>query len=86
MTFKLELFDLYDSHNRLLEYFQGYTYTIRHVKYPGFARSLQVLARSTGMHKFYVAVVNKMIKMFPFHDDALRYLAALNSDPVLRQS
>ena len=30
------------------------------------------------VRKFYVRVVNKMIKIFPFHDDVFRDLAALN--------
>ena len=38
------------------------------------------------MRIFYVAVVNKIIKIFPFHDDVLMVLAALNPDPVLRVS
>ena len=33
---------------------------------------------------FYVTVVNKMIKIFPFHDDVLRDLVALNPDPTLQ--
>ena len=35
------------------------------------------------MSKFYVAVVNKI---FPFHDDILGDLAALNLDPALLES
>jgi len=38
------------------------------------------------VRKFYVAVVNKMIKIFPFHDDVLRDLTALNPDPALQGS
>ena len=38
------------------------------------------------VRKFYVAVVTKMINIFPFHDDVLRDLAALNPDPALRES
>ena len=38
------------------------------------------------MRKFYVAVVNMVIKIFPFHDDVLGDLAALNPDPALRES
>ena len=38
------------------------------------------------VRKFYVAVVNKMVNIFPFHDDVLRDLAALNPDPALRES
>ena len=38
------------------------------------------------VRKFYVAVVNKMIKIFPFHDDVLRNLAVVNPDPALRES
>ena len=36
--------------------------------------------------RFYIAIVNKMINIFPFHDDVLRDLAALNPDPALRES
>jgi len=35
------------------------------------------------VRKFYVAVVNKTIKIFPFHDDVLRDLAALSASGVL---
>ena len=38
------------------------------------------------VRRFYVAVVNKMVNIFPFHDDMLRDLAALNPDPALRES
>ena len=38
------------------------------------------------VRKFYVTILNKMVKIFPFHDDELRNLAALNSDPALRES
>ena len=38
------------------------------------------------VHKVYVAVVKTIIKIFPYHDDVLRDLAALNSDPALRVS
>jgi len=38
------------------------------------------------VRKFYVAVVNKMIKIFPFHDNVLKDLAALNVNPALRES
>ena len=42
--------------------------------------------RICGVRKFYVAVVNKIIKIFPFHDDVLMDLAALNPDPALLES
>jgi len=37
------------------------------------------------VRKFYVAVVNKMIKIFPFNNDVLRDLAAVNPDAALRE-
>ena len=38
------------------------------------------------VRKFYVAAINKIIKIFPFHDDVLRDLAAPNPDTALRES
>ena len=38
------------------------------------------------VRKFYIAVVNKMIKIFPFNDDVLRDLAAVNPDSALQES
>ncbi|KAK2163279.1 hypothetical protein LSH36_82g00005 [Paralvinella palmiformis] len=47
-----------------------------------------VESKETGIfdsvRNFYVAVVNKLIKIFPFHDDVLRDLVALIPDPALR--
>jgi len=34
------------------------------------------------VRKFYIPVVNKMIKIFPFHDEVLRDIAALNLNHV----
>ena len=49
-----------------------------------------VESKETGIfdsvRNFYVAVVNKLIKIFPFHDDVLRDLVALIPDPALRES
>ena len=38
------------------------------------------------VRKFYGAVVNKMVKMFPFHNDVLRGLVVLKPDPALLES
>jgi len=35
---------------------------------------------------FYVAIVEKMVKIFPFHDTVLKNLSVLNPDPKLRDT
>ena len=35
---------------------------------------------------FYVAIVEKMVKIFPFHDTVLKDLSMLNPDPKLRDT
>jgi len=50
------------------------------------------LADSTSMqifksvHHFYIAIVKKMVKIFPFHDTVLKDLSMLNPDPKLRNT
>ena len=38
------------------------------------------------VRKFYVSVVDKMARIFPFNDEALKDLTVLNPDPKLRDS
>ena len=38
------------------------------------------------VRRFYVAIVEKMVKIFPFHDAVLKDLAVLNPDPKLRDT
>ena len=40
----------------------------------------------TSVRKFYVFVVEKMARVFPFNDEALKDLTVLNPDPKLRDS
>ena len=35
---------------------------------------------------FYVAIVEKMVKIFPFHDTVLKDFSVLNPDPKLRDT
>ena len=38
------------------------------------------------VHHFYVAIVEKMVKIFPFQDTVLKDLAMLNPDPNLHDT
>ena len=38
------------------------------------------------VHHFYVAIVEKMVKIFPFHDTVLKDLAVFNPHPKLRDA